>query len=95
MKGTKNMDDEKIVMLMDDGSEVEFTILETTMLGGINYILVTDAPDDEDGECYVMKDVSEEGTDEAIYESVEDETELESVFKIFEEMLKDEFDFER
>lgn len=89
------MDEEKIVMLMDDGSEIEFTILEQTRLGGSDYILVTDAPDDEDGECYVMKDVSEDGAEEATYESVEDEKELDAVFKIFEEMLKDEMEIER
>ncbi len=89
------MDEEKIVMLMDDGSEVEFTILEKTTLGGSDYILVTDAPEGEDGECYVMKDVSEAGTEEAIYESVEDDQELDAVFRIFEEMLKDEMDIER
>ncbi|MDO4265968.1 MAG: DUF1292 domain-containing protein [Eubacteriales bacterium] len=89
------MEEEKIIMLMDDGSEIEFTILEKTTLGGIDYILVTDAPDDEDGECYVMRDVSEAGDEEAVYESVDDETELNAVFKIFEEMLKDEIDIER
>ena len=89
------MDEEKIVMLMDDGSEVEFTILEKTTLGGSDYILVTDAPEGEDGECYVMKDVYEADTEEAIYESVEDDQELDAVFRIFEEMLKDEMDIER
>ena len=89
------MEEEKIIMLMDDGSEVEFTILEKTTLGGSDYILVTDAPDDEDGECYVMRDVSEAGDEEAVYESVEDEAELDAVFKIFGEMLKDEIDIER
>ena len=89
------MDDEKIIMQMDDGSEIEFTVLETTTLGGVNYILVTDAPDDEDGECYVMKDISEEGAEEALYESVEDEKELDAVFGIFEKMLDGEIDIER
>ena len=89
------MEDEKIVMQMDDGTEMEFSILETTTLGGVNYILVTDAPEDEDGECYVMKDVSEEGAEEALYESVEDETELNAVFDIFEKMLDGEIDIER
>lgn len=88
-------ENEKIVMIMDDGSEVEFTILEQTVLGGVNYILVTDAPDDEDGECYVMKDVSTDIDAESVYESVEDETELDAVFKVFETMLKDEIDIER
>ena len=87
--------EEKITMIMDDGSEVEFTILEQTVLGGVSYILVTDAPDDEDGEGYVMKDVSTEEDAESVYESVDDEKELDAVFKIFEEMLKDEMDIER
>ena len=37
--------DDKIVMIMDDGTETEFTVLETTTLGGVDYILVTDAPE--------------------------------------------------
>lgn len=89
------MEDEKIIMEMDDGSEVEFTILEQTRLGETDYILVTDAPDGEDGECYVMKDVSQTGDEEAVYESVEDEEELAAVFEVFEDMLKDEIDIER
>lgn len=79
---------------MDDGSEVEFTILDSTILGGRGYILVTDAPDDEDGECYVMKDVSEPDDEEAVYESVADDEEFEAVFKVFQEQLKDELDIE-
>lgn len=90
------MEEEKIVMEMDDGSEIEFTVLEKTTLGGRDYILVTDADEDEeDGECYVMRDVSEPDAEEAIYESVEDEAELNAVFRIFEEMLKGEIDIER
>ncbi|MBQ0100925.1 MAG: DUF1292 domain-containing protein [Eubacteriales bacterium] len=89
------MEDDKIVMIMDDGSEVEFTILESTILGGKGYILVTDAPDDEDGECYVMKDVSGPDDEEAVYESVADDKEAEEVFKVFQELLKDEIDIEQ
>jgi len=88
------MEDDKIVMVMDDGSEVEFTILDSTVLGGKGYILVTDAPDDENGECYVMKDVSEPDDEEAVYEDVLDDAEYEAVMKIFREQLKDEIDIE-
>ena len=77
---------------MDDGSEVEFTILDSTIFGGKGYILVTDAPEDEDGECYIMKDVSEPEDEEAIYESVADDKEADAVFEIFREQLKDEID---
>jgi len=89
------MDDNKIVMIMDDGSEVEFTILDSTILGGKGYILVTDAPEDEDGECYIMKDVSEPDDEEAIYESVADDAEAEAVFKVFREQLDGEIDIDQ
>lgn len=88
------MEDNKIIMIMDDGSEVEFTILESTVFGGISYILVTDAPEDEDGECYVMKDVSSPEDAESIYESVDDDNEYEAVVSIFRKMLEGEIDIE-
>lgn len=87
--------DDKLIMIMDDGSEAEFTILETTKLGGVDYILITDAPEDEDGECYLMKDMSDPEDEEALYVDVEDEKEREAVMKIFEEMLKDEISIEK
>ncbi len=80
---------------MDDGSEVEFTIMESTVFGGKGYILVTDAPDDEDGECYIMKDVSGPDDEEAIYESVEDDAEADAVYAIFQQMLEGEVTIER
>ena len=86
---------DKIVMIMDDGTETEFTVLETTTLGGVDYILVTDAPDGEDGECYLMKDMSDPEDEEALYVDVEDENERETVMGIFEEMLKDEISIEK
>jgi len=89
------MEDDKIVMVMEDGSEVEFTILDSTVFGGNNYILVTDAPDDEDGECYVMKEVSSEDDEEAVFESVEDDAEADAVFSLFKQMLDGEIDIER
>ena len=89
------MEDDKIVMIMEDGSEQEFTILEQTVYNGSSYILVTDAPDDEDGECYIMKDVSDPDDDEAVFESVEDDAEFDAVMGLFEEMLSGEIDIER
>ena len=88
------MEDNKIIMIMDDGQEVEFTILESTVFGGHGYILVTDALEDEDGECYIMKDVSDPDDDEAVYESVEDDNEYEAVLDIFRRLLEGELDIE-
>jgi hypothetical protein len=63
--------------------------LEETRIHGKDYLLVTDAPEDEDGECYILKDVSGENDSEALFEFVEDDRELDGVMGIFEELLKD------
>ena len=51
-----------------------------------DYLLVTDAPEDEDGECYILKDVSGENDSEALFEFVEDDRELERGYGHFEEL---------
>lgn len=79
----------KIVLETDDG-ELALEVLEQTSVQGINYILVTDAGEDEDGACYVMKDMSPADAEEADYAFVEDDAELEAVFKIFEALMDGE-----
>ena len=39
-----------ITMRTDTGETVEFYVLEETKISGGNYLLVTDAPEGEDGE---------------------------------------------
>jgi len=56
----------------------------------MNYLMVTDSEeDDEEGECYVLKDVSKAEDSEAVYEFVENDDELDYLFKIFTELLAD------
>ena len=76
-------------MVTEDGENVEFSVLEETRIHGKNYLLVTDAPEDEDGECYILKDVSGDQEPEALYEFVEDDRELDSVMGVFEALLSD------
>ena len=45
----------KIVFESEDGNE-EFYVLEQTMLGGINYLLVTDDVDSDEGEFLILKE---------------------------------------
>ena len=78
-----------ITMVTEDGENVEFSVLEETRIHGKNYLLVTDAPEDEDGECYILKDVSGDQEPEALYEFVEDDLELDSVMGVFEALLSD------
>ncbi len=72
-----------------EGEEpIDFYVLETTRLGGIDYILVTDEPEG-DGQAYVMKDLSDPDDEEAVYEFVEDEEELDAVGEVFASILED------
>lgn len=80
---------EKIQFMFEDGTEsVDFFVLEETKVNGVSYILVTDSEED-DAECMILKDTSKPEESESVYQIVEDDTELEAVLKIFEELLED------
>ena len=79
---------EKLVFEPEEGNPVEFYVLEQTRIGGVDYILVTDT-EDEDGEALILKDMSQQGEEEALYEIVTDDEELDAVSAVFENMLED------
>ena len=82
--------EERKITLVDDDQTLEFYVVEETKLNGANYLLVTDAEDDdEEGDCYILKDMSGADESDALYEFVEDEDELEGLMKIFAELLDD------
>ena len=78
---------EKIRFETEDGP-AEFYVLEETRVNGRNYLLVTDS-EEEEAQAYILKDMSESSEAEAVYEIVEEEAELESVSRIFSELLED------
>lgn len=81
---------EKLIFINGENEEVEFFVLEETRVQGMNYLLVTDSnEDEEDGECYILKDLSAPEAAEAEYVMVEDEEELDALMKIFSELLED------
>ena len=78
-----------ITLTDEDGSDLDFYILEQTELGGETYLLVTDsAEDEEDAEALILREIVTENG-EAVYETVEDETTLSALSKLFEELLED------
>jgi len=80
---------EKITFTPEGGDEpIDFYILETTRLGGYDYILVTDEPED-DSDAYILKDLSSGTDEEAVYQFVEDDEELQAVGKVFDSILDD------
>ena len=79
---------EKIKFQVPDSEEtVEFYVIEQTRINGENYILVAEDEED-DCDAFILKEVSAD-TEEASYEMVESEEELEYMLKIFASMLDD------
>ena len=85
------MNEEKMITLeTEDGERVDFYVLEETRINGTNYLLVTDSEeDDEEAECYILKDQSKAEDADALYEFVEDDEELDYLYKIFAELMAD------
>ena len=81
--------EEKITLETDTGESVDFYVLEETRISGMNYLMVTDSGEDEDGECYILKDVSRPDESDAVYEFVENDDELDYLYRIFTELLED------
>lgn len=80
---------EKISFTFEGTDEtVDFFVLEQTKVNGNTYILVTDSEEDE-AECYILKDTSAAEDKDSVYEIVEDDIELSGVLKVFEELLED------
>lgn len=74
--------------LKGENDNIELYILESTRLGGQDYILAADTPAG-DGTCYILRDVSEAGSDTGVYEPVEDEHELDYLAGVFAELVED------
>ena len=72
---------EKITFETEDG-DIELYVLEQTTLFGVNYILVTDDEESEDGSFFVLKEEPDSEGDVVSYE-------LKAVIKIFDELLED------
>ena len=82
--------EEKITLETDTGERVDFYVLEETRINGMKYLMVTDSEDeDEDGECYILKDVSSAEDSDAVYEFVENDDELDYLYRIFTELMED------
>ncbi len=88
---------EKLEFTGDDGSVVNFYVEAQTRVNGMDYLLVSDKDEDDEtdeAEAYILKDISEDSSEEAQYVFVEDDQEIEALLKVFSEML-DDTDIER
>ena len=75
-------------MIVGEEEPAEFYVLEQTRIGGFSYILVTDR-EDGDSDAWILKDLSQDGEEESLYEIVDNDRELEAVASVFEQMMDD------
>ena len=75
------------ISLNENGGEITLYAVEETRVAGVNYLLAAD--DEGDGDCYILRDISQAEDAEAVYEMVEDDEELDYLFRVFKELLED------
>jgi len=92
------LEQENILVFTDDnGEEIRFEIIERTKLVGKEYLLVCPLDfieeDDNDDEEYdtalILKEVSRNEYEEAVYEILEDENEMILIGNLFKELNDD------
>lgn len=80
---------EKLEFISENGEKLELFVIEETRINGINYLLVSESEDDE-AEAYILRDTSEQTDEEASYEFIEDEEELQAIGKVFAELMDED-----
>ncbi len=85
---------EKLEFIEDNGEKVSFYVIEETRINGVNYLLVSENEDDEEADVYILKDTSDAASEEAVYEFVEEDEELEAVGKVFQELMDDDVELQ-
>ncbi len=98
-KKKNNLDEEpeNIIVLYDaeDDKEIECELLDTIEYDGSQYAVMLPA-DTEDGTVIIMEMVPDSASDEDeawLFNGIEDNTLLETIYNIFKENNQDEFDF--
>lgn len=89
-----NERDDIVVLVDENGEEVEFQHIDTIEMNGNEYVVLVPAEESEanEEEVIILKvDRDEKGED--ILVSVEDEEELDDVFEEFKMRMDEEYDF--
>jgi len=83
-----------IIVLEDDlGNEVEFEYLDVIEYEGVEYLYLIPANEEDGDEVVILKITSVDDETET-FEGIEDEELLETLFNIFKDKWKEEFNFE-
>jgi len=89
--------DDIIVLIGEDGEEVEFEHLDTVELDGNEYVILLPLDEEEENEevdeVVILKvDHNQDGEDAFV--TVDDDEELNKVFEEFKTRMEQEYDFE-
>ncbi len=86
--------DDLVVLIDENGEEVEFEYLDTIELNEKEYVILmpANAEDEQETEVVILK--IEHGEEGDSFVSIEDEDELNEVFEEFKLRMEDEYDFE-
>ncbi len=83
-----------IIVLEDDlGNEVEFEYLDVIEYEGVEYLYLLPA-NEEDGDNVVILKITSIDDETESFEGIEDEELLQTLFELFKDKWKDEFNFE-
>ena len=87
--------DNLVVLNDEEGKEVQFEFLDLVEYEDEEYVVLLpiEEAEDEAGEVVILKVEDTESEDEESYVSVDDQETLNTVFEIFKEKFKDEFNF--
>lgn len=85
-------EDNIITMLGDDGEEVNFEFLDLIEYEGKEYVVLIPVDDEDDETCIIMEVVPLEDDMEE-YHGISDQALVDTLFEIFKEKNKDEFNF--
>lgn len=87
---------QNIITLSSDDGDIEVEVIEETVVDGTTYLLVADVTtdDEEEGDCYILKDVSNKDSEYVDYEVVSNE-EADGIFDVFDNMLKEDIELKK
>jgi len=87
-----DMDNENIVLIDEDGSEIEFECLDYIELNDKKYVVLAEIgdekEDDEEDEIVILEVVTEDGEDTFV--TIEDDEEVDLVFDEFKSRIDED-----
>lgn len=82
------MEDNIIVLKGDNNDDIKVRVIEQTVVGNTNYLLVEDLNDNEDLSCFILKDTSDSNDENANYSILDNDDEFDKIAEIFKNVLE-------